>query len=121
MIDEGRDWSWQFNRRWSDGARVPRAPSSRRAIGRDSVADQREGTGHGHGHGQSEAVAPLVAGAATGLLEHAMVLFGQPAAALAGDLRQDFIKASVKLLLGEDRHRRRGLRARAFAGRPARP
>ena len=68
----------------------------------------------------SEAVAPLVAGAATGLLEHAMVLLGQPAAALAGDLRQDFIKASIKLLLGEDRHRR-GLRAQAFAGRPARP
>ena len=49
-----------------------------------------------------------------------MVLLGQPAAALAGDLGQDLIEAGVKLLLGQDRNRR-GLRARALAGRPARP
>src|SRR5208337_7074 len=97
-IDEGSDRSWEFNRRWIDG----------------SAGGDRAWTW------TSEAVAPLVAGAATGLLEHAMVLLGQPAAALAGDLRQDFIEASVKLLLREDRHRR-GLRAQAFAGRPARP
>src|SRR5208337_4180693 len=98
VIDEGSDRSWEFNRRWIDGS-----------AGGDRAWAWT-----------SEAVAPLVAGAATGLLEHAMIFLGQPAAALAGDLRQDFIEASVKLLLREDRHRR-GLGTQAFAGRPARP
>src|SRR5208337_1054156 len=98
VIDEGSDRSWEFNRRWIDGS-----------AGGDRAWAWT-----------SEAVASLVAGAATGLLEHAMIFLGQPAAALAGDLRQNFIEASVKLLLGEDRHRR-GLCTQAFAGCPARP
>ena len=49
-----------------------------------------------------------------------MILLGQPATTLAGNLCEDFVEASVKLLGGEHGHRR-GLRAQDLAGCPARP
>jgi hypothetical protein len=55
----------------------------------------------------SEAVAPLVTGAPTGLLEHAMILIGKYAAAFAGDLGQNLIEARVEQLLGQNGYRRR--------------